>query len=130
MTERIQLLNVWILLCLLLTARTYCYDDMVDRSLKTIYKTTLGLDSWGVTLTLLTLTPEEGGFSLAMPDVWLRVQAGLAFIKHMAHLESFPTLVGEHFQSWAFKFGVCLHVHAIPYLQPGPVSYHTMGYLA
>ena len=104
--ERVQLLKVWILLCLLLTARTYCPDDMVERSLKTIYKTALGLDSWGITLTQLTMPPEEGGCSLAMPDTWLRVQAGLAFIKYMANNDSFPVLVSDHFQLWAFKYGL------------------------
>ena len=106
---------------------TCCPNDMVDCSLKSIYKTALGLDSWA---TQLALSPCEGGYSLAMPDTWLRVQAGLAFVKFMAHPQSFPALVGDHFQMWVYKSGVCLHAHAIPYLQLGAIPYHTMGYLA
>ena len=50
--------------------------------------------------------------------------------KYLSHLDSFPALVGEHFQQWAVRFGVCLPTHAIPYLQLDLVSYRTMGYLA
>jgi len=78
--ERIQLLKVWILPWLLLTSRTYCSDKSVDRSLRMVYKTALALDSWRVTLTQLTLPSEEGGYSLALPETWLRLQAGLASI--------------------------------------------------
>ena len=119
--ERIQLLKVWILPCLPLTTHTYCLDDMVGRSLKTICKTALGLDSWRITLTQFSPSPEEGGYSLAMPDTWLKVQAGLAFVKYMSHPESFLAFVGEHLQIWDYKFGA--------YLQLGPITNHTMGYL-
>ena len=49
--ERVQLLKVWILPVLLLTARAYHASEQEERSLKTVYNTALGFDSWGVTLT-------------------------------------------------------------------------------
>ena len=127
---RIQLLKVWVLPCLLLTTRTYCPDENIEHSLRTVYKTALAIDSWGVRLKQLSPPHEEGGYSLTQPQTWLRVQAGLAITKFITYPQSFPPLVGEHFQHWAVKYGVCLHSHAISYLQLCLVPYKTMGSLA
>ena len=71
--ERVQLLKVWISPVLLLTARAYRASEQEERSLKMVYNTALGFDSWGVTLTQLFLQPDSGGHKLAPPDTWLRV---------------------------------------------------------
>ena len=48
--KRLLLLKTWILPTILLTARSYFPSEMSIKSLKLVYNTALGLDSWGVTL--------------------------------------------------------------------------------
>ena len=104
--ERVQLLKVWILPVLLLTARAYRASEQEERSLKTVYNTALGFDSWGVTLTQLSLQPDSGGHGLAPPDTWLRVQSGLAFSRFSGHQSELPPFVTLIFRQWARKYGV------------------------
>ena len=128
--ERVQLLKVWILPVLLLTARAYRASEQEERSLKPVYNTALGFDSWGVTLTQLSLQPDSGGHGLAPPDTWLRVQSGLAFARFSGHQSEFPPFVTLIFRQWARKYGVVWTPRAVPYLQLGPVPYASMGFLA
>ena len=48
--QRVQILKVWILPVVLLTARAYYPDPAIISSLTTVFNTTLGLDSGGITI--------------------------------------------------------------------------------
>ena len=73
---------LWRQICLVLLAKEEGQPPPPPQTspLKTMYKTTLGVDIWGVTLTQLALPPRKG-----LSNTWLTVQAGLAFAKFMSH---------------------------------------------
>ena len=64
--ERVQILKVWILPVVLLTARAYCPDPVVISSLTTVFNTALGFDSWGITIHQVAKMKTEGGHELAL----------------------------------------------------------------
>ena len=101
-----------------------------ERSLKVVFNTALGFDSWGTTLSQTSLHPEEGGFSFPPPDTWLKVQVGLAFMAFVQNQSVMPCFVRLQFRAWAAKFGVAWNLRSLPFWQLGPVPYSTMGFLA
>ena len=127
--ERILLLKMWILPCVLLTARAYFPTDITVRALKQVYHTALGVDSWGVTLDNLAQPRELGGFLLPTPKVWLHAQFGLPFHKLLQTPDVFTKKLVLGFYSWCKTYGVCLNAWALPYLQMGPVPYKTFGFM-
>ena len=128
--EAIILLKTWILPTVLLTARSYFLCDIVVRSLKVVFQTTLGVDSWGVTRHELAQEPDCGGDRFPTPKVWLQAQFGLSFHKFLQQPTTFTPSVKESFCMWCLKYGVPLHAWAWPYIQLGPVPYKTFGYLS
>ena len=130
LTEHILLLKTWVLPVMLLTARAYSATEQEERSLKVIFNTSLGFDSWGTTLAQTSLPRDEGGFSLAPPDTRLKVQNGLAFMAFANNQTVMPFFVRLRFRAWTTKFGVLWDLRSLPYLQLGPVPYSTMGFLA
>ena len=132
LAERLLLLKTWDLPVLLLTAKAYRATEQEERSLKVVFNTALGFDSWGTTLSQASLHPDDGGFSLPPPppDTWLKVQAGLAFTAFAQNQSIMPCFVRLKFRAWATKFGVPWHMRSLPFLQLGPIPYSTMGFLA
>ena len=90
----------------------------------------LRFDRWGITLTQLSLSSDEGCRDLALPDTWLRVQTILPFASFSNKQMAFPPFVTVIFRRWARKYGVVWRPRAIPFLQLEPVPYATMGFLA
>ena len=127
LAERLLLLKTWVLPVLLLTARAYRATEQEERSLKVVFNTALGFDSWGTPLSQASLHPEEGGFSFPQPKP---VQPGLAFTAFAQHQSVMPCFVRPQFRTWATKFVVAWNLRSLPFLQLGPVPYSTMGFLA
>ena len=76
LVERLLLLKTWVLPVLLLMARAYRATEQEERSLKVVFNTALGFDSWGTTLSQASLHPDDGGFSLPPPPPHLAQGAG------------------------------------------------------
>ena len=131
--ERILLLKTWALPVLLLIARAYCATEQEERSLKVIFNTTPGFDSWVITLSQTSSPLDDGGYSLPPPpprlDTWLKVQAGFAFMA-FAHNQAAMPCFPASILGMATKFGVLWNLKSLPFLQVGPVLYSTMGFLA
>ena len=128
--ERVQILKVWILPVVLLTARAYYPDPVVISSLTTVFNTTLGFDSWGITIQQMAKMKTEGGHELASPYVWLMTQAGSAFSSYVSFPSIFTTPLRLEFDLWARKYGVDCQQASLSYLSLGPVPTKTMGFLA
>ena len=128
--ERVQILKVWILPVVLLTASAYYPDPVVISSLTTVFNTTLGFDSWGITIQQMAKMKTEGGHELASPYVWLMTQAGSAFSSYVSFPSIFTTPLRLEFDLWARKYGVDCQQASLPYLSLGPVPTKTMGFLA
>ena len=103
--ERVQILKVWILPVVLLTARAYYPDPVVISSLTTVFNTTLGFDSWGITIQQMAKMKTEGGHELASPQVWLMTQAGSAFTPYVSTPSIFTTPLRLEFDLWAKGMG-------------------------
>ena len=67
LAERLLLLKTWVLSVLLLTARAYGATGQEECSLKVVFNTTRGFDSWSTTLSQVSLHPDDGVFSLPPP---------------------------------------------------------------
>ena len=128
--EAIILLKTWVLPTLLLAAMSYYPLEHTIKALKIVFQTTLGVDSWGLTLRELSQHPECGGFQLPTPKCWLHTQFGLSFHEFLQHPEIFTETVTTPFRMWCKQYGVCLHAWAWSYIQLGPVPHKTFGYLA
>ena len=128
--ERIILLKTWVLPTILLTARAYHPMDITIKAMEVVCETTLGVDSWGVTLHELAQEPELGGYELPTPKVWLHAQFGLPFHKLTQEPHIFAECVRNFFSTWCTKYGVPVETWALPYLQLGLVPYKTFSFLA
>ena len=76
--ERILPLKTWVLPIVLLTSRACFPSDITIKTLKMVYNTALGVDSWGITLDQLSHELELGGYLLPTPKVWLHARYGTA----------------------------------------------------
>ena len=128
--EAIILLKTWVLPTLLVTTRSYFSSEHTIKALKIVFRTALGVESWGVTLRELAQHRECGRFQLPTPKCWLHAQFGLSFHKFLQHLEVFTETVTSPFRTWCTKYGARLHAWAWPFIQLRPVPYKTFGYLA
>ena len=127
--DLVLLLKTWILPCVLLTARAYFPSDIVIRALRHVYHTSLGVNSWGVTLDNLAQPKDLGGYQLPTPKTWLHAQFGPPFHNFLHSPNVFFAQTSAKFRNWCHTYGVFLNAWVLPYVQMGPVPYKTFGFL-
>ena len=87
-SEKVYLLNIWILTLWILPARV-CYPTKeVIGQLRSILKMALGLDSWGLTLSEYGHHVRAGGFSLISPRNFLLFHHGTLFLHYLSKPQS------------------------------------------
>ena len=71
LNERVLILKIWNLPLLNFTARAYYPSGSVVAQLRDIYWIALKLNSWFVTLPILSKKPGEGGYNVLHPEAIL-----------------------------------------------------------
>ena len=103
--ERVALLQQWILPLLVFPARVVYPTEQVISSLRTVYHIALRLNSWSLTVDILSLPKVEGGCCLPTPRSFLLWQHASSYVHFLQHPEAFSSVVSNHFTRWADKVG-------------------------
>ena len=69
--ERVMIFKPWILPLLVHPARVIFPTDVIVSSVNTTYWTALHITSWTITQPILSMPPDQGGFSLPDPKTFL-----------------------------------------------------------
>ena len=96
-----MLQKLWILPLLVYLARVVFPSPAVVNTLRTVYQVALKLNSWAVTLNILSQPPSRGGYSLAPPETFLRWQHATAFVANVNDPLSVPKVLHNTFQPFA-----------------------------
>ena len=92
--------------------------------------TALHFDRWGSTLARLSLSPDEGGSSVAPLDAWLQVQAGLAFASFSNNQMGFTPFGDLNFQTVGPQIWGGLEAQGDPVLAAGAGALCCDGFLS
>ena len=71
MDERAFMLTAWILPVVAWVSKAYYAPVLVIRQLKLVYHVTMGTNSWGITLPILSRPRTQGGLALSEPELFL-----------------------------------------------------------
>ena len=82
LAERVLLLNLWIIPLLIYPARVVFPSDPVVSALRTVYQVALKLNSWSITLDILSYPMHKGGYNLAAPETCMHQQLWLTLKTH------------------------------------------------
>ena len=80
MDERAFMLTSWILPVVAWVSKAYYAPAPVTRQLKLVYHVTMGTNSWGITLPILSRPRTHGGLALPEPELFLMHQAAAPFV--------------------------------------------------
>ena len=127
--ERIALFQEWVLPLFIYAARAYFPTDYVIAKVTNVYRVTLRLTSWGLTLPILAMPPSAGGNHLPHPRAFLLWQHATAFFKYLHEPQAAPSLSGLHLRAWAKAHGVSLDPRFLPWLQLGPIAWKKYPFL-
>ena len=128
--ERVMLLKLWILPLLVYPARVVFPSPAVVNTLRTVYQVALKLNSWAVTLNILSHPPSRGGYSLAPPETFLHWQHASAFVAYVNDPLSVPKVLHNTFQPFAQDLGILVSPASLPFFQIGSnVIKNNMPYL-
>ena len=105
MSERVHVLQEWILPLMIYPARAYFPTEDVCTKLANVYRVTLRLSSWGLTLPILQLPPKLGGALLPKPSLFLLWQHATHFVMSRHDTSKLSPISAQHFNGWAKHFG-------------------------
>ena len=130
LAERVLLLKLWILPLLIYPARVVFPSDPVVSALRTVYQVALKLNSWSITLDILSHPQHKGGYNLAAPGTFLYWQHASALVAYVKDPLSVPSILHTSFQPFAADLGITLSPASLPFFQLGPnVVKQTMPFL-
>ena len=130
LAERVLLLKLWILPLLIYPARVVFPSDPVVSALRTVYQVALKLNSWSITLDILSHPLHKGGYNLAAPETFLYWQHASALVAYVKDPLSVPSILHTSFQPFAADLGIILSPASLPFFQLGPnVVKQTMPFL-
>ena len=112
-----MLLKLWIHPLLVYPARMVFPSPAVVNTLQTVYQGALTLNSWAITLNILSHPPSRGGYSLAPPDTFLYWQHASAFVAYVKDPLSVPKVVQSSFQPFAQDLGILVSPASLPFFQ-------------
>ena len=114
---RAFMLTSWILPVVAWVSKAYYAPIPVIRRLKLVYHVTMGTNSWGVTLPILSRPRLQGGLALPKPKLPPMHQAAAPFVS----LHKYPSKSMETFYAWATSIGFTPSKDNLPYIQLGMV---------
>ena len=117
--EQVMLLKLWILPLLVYPARVVFPSPAVVNTLRTVYQAALKLNSWAVTLNILSHPPSRRGYSLAPPEFFLHWQHASAFVAYVNDPLSVPKVLHNSFQPFAQDLGILVSPASLPFFQIG-----------
>ena len=129
LSKRVHLLQEWILPLMIYPARAYFPTEDVCTKLANVYRVTLRLSSWGLTLPILQLPLKLGGALLPKPSLFLLWQHATHFVMSRHDTSKLSPISAQHFIGWAKRFGVQAELGDLPWLQLGPIPWNTYPFL-
>ena len=121
MNERAFMLTSWILPVVAWVSKAYYAPVSVIRQLKLVYHVSMGTNSWGITLPILSRPRTQGGLALPEPELFLMHQAAAPFVSLLGEPHKFPDKAVETFYAWATAIGFTPSKDNLPYIQLGMV---------
>ena len=121
MDERAFMLTSWILPVVAWVSKAYYAPASVIRHLKLVYHVTMGTNSWGITLPILSRPRTQGGLAQQEPELFLMHQAAVPFVSLLGEPHKFPDKAVETFYAWATTIGFTPSKDNLPYIQLGMV---------
>ena len=121
MDERAFMLTSWILPVVAWVSKAYYAPISVVRQLKLVYHVTMGTNSWGITLPILSRPRTHGGLALPEPELFLMHQAAAPFVNLLGEPHKYPDKAVETFYAWATTIGFTPSKDNLPYIQLGMV---------
>ena len=129
MNERAFMLTSWILPVVAWVSKAYYAPVSVMRQLKLVYHVTMGTNSWGITLPILSRPRTQGGLALPEPELFLMHQAAAPFVSLLGDPHKFPDKAVETFYAWATAIGFTPSKDNLPYIQLGMVRTADLTFL-
>ena len=129
MNERAFMLTSWILPVVAWVSKAYYAPVSVIRQLKLVYHVTMGTNSWGITLPILSRPRTQGGLALPEPELFLMHQAAAPFVSLLGEPHKFPDKAMEAFYAWATAIGFTPSKDNLPYIQLGMVRTADLTFL-
>ena len=121
MEERAFMLTSWILPVVAWVAKAYHASVPVTKQLKLVYHVTMGTNSWGITLPILSRSQLQGGQALPEPKLFLMHQAATPFVSLLREPHRYPNTSVDTFYAWATSIGFTPSKDNLPYIQLGMV---------
>ena len=121
MDERAFMLTSWILPVVAWVSKAYYAPAPVIKQLKLVYHLTMGTNSWGITLPILSRPRSQGGLALPEPELFLMHQAAAPFVSLLGGPHKYPNKAMETFYAWAASIGFTPSKGNLPYTQLGMV---------
>ena len=129
MNERAFMLTSWILPVVAWVSKAYYAPVSVIRQLKLVYHVTMGTNSWGITLPILSRPRAQGGRTLPERELFLMHQAAAPFVSLLGEPHKFPDTAVETFYAWATAIGFTPSKDNLPYIQLGMVRTADLTFL-
>ena len=129
MNERAFMLTSWILPVMAWVSKAYYAPVSVIRQLKLVYHVTMGTNSWGITIPILSRPRTQGGQALPEPELFLMHQAAAPFVSLLGEPYKFPDKAVETFYAWATTIGFTPSKDNLPYIQLGMVRTADLTFL-
>ena len=123
------MLTSWILPVVAWVSKAYYAPIPVIRQLKLVYHVTMGTNSWGVTLPILSRPRLQGGLALLEPEIFLMHQAAAPFASLLREPHKYPSKSVETFYAWATSIGFTPSNDNLPYIQLGMVRTAQLTFL-
>ena len=122
MDERAFMLTSCILPVVAWVSKAYYAPTPVIRQLKLVYHVTIGTNSWGITLPILSRPRMHGGLALPQPELFLMHQAAAPFLSLPGEPHKYPNKAVETLYAWAATIGSTPSKDNLPYIQLGMVQ--------
>ena len=122
MDERILPVVAWV-------SKAYYAPISVIKQLKPVYHVTMGTNSWGITLPILSRPITQGGLALPEPELFLMHHAAAPFVSLLGEPHKYPDKAVETFYAWATTIGLTPSKDNLPYIQLGMVRTAELTFL-
>ena len=129
MNERAFMLTSWILPVVAWVSKAYYAPVSLIRQLKLVYHVTMGTNSWGITLPILSRPRTQGELALPEPELFLMHQAAAPFVSLLGEPYKFTDKAVETFYAWATTIGFTPSKDNLPYIQLGMVRTADLTFL-
>ena len=120
--HRVQMLKQWVLPVLGLVSHSYWPTPSTVSALTDVYRLAPGLDSWGLTIPILSHLPEPGGCRMLRPGSFLYTQFRLLAMRVFTGAFSILVAAQNKFSADCQRIGVIVKPPTLLHFQLGPVG--------